>query len=224
MCASFGRGKERLWFRQHLEPLHRSERSEYFRATWTEKNPENDVAWHDGDLTDALNAILARRVMRVAQSGAKGWPDEAKRFARLSDITDFIEGRTNDDLLTDLIWGLSLLDWQKMERVPSEFRDVPEAIPSSFYALLRLCFRPANGKHDAIPVVPAILSRAMNGDGKAASELAARRLRASGQAPLVDDLPVSGETARRTTAAILFPISYDDFRQLETMIIKPPKA
>ena len=116
MCL-VGRGKEKLWFRQHLEPLKRSEQAEYFSPKWTEKNPENDMAWHDGDLTDALNAILARRVMRVGQSGAKGWPDEAKRFARLDDITDFIEGRTNDDLLADLIWGLSLLDWQKVKPV-----------------------------------------------------------------------------------------------------------
>jgi CRISPR-associated protein Csx17 len=224
MCASFGLGKEKLWFRQHLEPLKRSERAEYFSPKWTEKNPENDVAWHDGDLTDALNAILARRVMRVGQSGAKGWPDEAKRFARLDDITDFVEGRTNDDLLADLIWGLSLLDWQRVKPLSPEFRDAPEAIPSSFYAMLRLCFRLSNRKDDAIPLVPAILHRAMNGDGKTASELAARRLRGSGKAPLVKDLPVSGDIARRTAAAMLFPISHADFRQLEKMIIKPSKT
>ena len=220
MCASFGLGKEKLWFRQHLEPLKRSERAEYFSPKWTEKNPENDVAWHDGDLTDTLNAILARRVMRVGQSGAKGWPDEAKRFARLDDITDFVEGRTNDDLLADLIWGLSLLDWQKVERASSKS---PEVIPSSFYAMLRLCFRPATGNEDAIPIVPAILHRAMNGDGQSASELAARRLRGSGKAPLVKDLPVSGDIAQRTAAAMLFPISHDDFHQLERSILQPPK-
>lgn len=220
LCASFGQGMEKLWFRQHLEPLKRMERGEYFCPVWTDMSSENDVAWHDGDLTDALNAILARRVMRVAQSGAQGWPDESKRFARLDDITDFIEGRTHDDLLADLIWGLSLLDWQKVERVPSEFRDVPEAIPSSFYALLRLCFRPKSGNEDAIPLVPAILHRAMNEDGKAASELAARRLRGSGKASLVKDLPVSGDIARRTAAAMLFPISYDDFRHLERNMLK----
>jgi len=60
----------------------------------------------------------------------------------------------------------------------------------------------------------------MHGDGKAASELAARRLRASGKAPLVKDLPVSGDIARRTAAAILFPISHRDFHLLEHMILK----
>ena len=224
MCASFGLGKEKLWFRQHLEPLKRSERAEYFSPKWTEKNPENDEAWHDGDLTDALNSILARRVMRVGQSGAKGWPDEAKRFARLDDITDFIEGRTNDDLLADLIWGLSLLDWQQVKPLSSEHRETTDVIPSSFYAMLRLCFRPAIGNEDAIPLVPAILHRAMNGDGQSASELAARRLRGSGKAPLVKELPVSGNIARRTAAAMLFPIAPQDFYQLERSILQPSKT
>jgi CRISPR-associated protein Csx17 len=66
-------------------------------------------------LTDALNAILTRRIMRVGQSGVKGWPDDSPRFARLDDITSFIERRTNDALLADLIWGLSLLDWQRIK-------------------------------------------------------------------------------------------------------------
>jgi CRISPR-associated protein Csx17 len=221
MCALFGRGKEKLWFRHHLEPLKRLEQSEYFRASWTEKNSENDVVWHDGDLADTLNAILARRVLRVEQSGTEGWPDDSPRLACLDDITSFIERRTNDALLADLIWGLSLLDWQQVKPLMPEFHDAPDAVPSSFYALLRLCFRRSTGKDDAVPLVPAILQRAMNGDGKAASELSARRLHASGKAPLVKDLPVSGDIARRTAAAILFPISHRDFRLLENMILKP---
>ena len=97
-------------------------------------------------------------------------------------------------------------------------------VPSSFYALLRLCFRPFSGKDDAIPLVPAILQRAMNGDGKAASELAARRLRASGKAPLVKDLPVGGDAARRTAAAMLFPIASHDFRVLEYSVLQHSKT
>ena len=216
-------GKKTVWFRQHLEPVGITANKERSWVSWDD-TADNDVAWHDGDLTDALNAILARRVMRVGQSGAKGWPDESKRFAHLDDITAFIEGRTNDDLLADLIWGLSLLDWQKVKPLPSEFRGVQEAIPSSFYAMLRLCFRPSNGLDDTIPLVPAILHRAMNGDGQSASELAARRLRGSGNAPLVKDLPVSGDIARRTAAAMLFPIAPQDFCPLECSILQLSKT
>lgn len=234
--ASFGKGKETLWLRQHLEPLKRVERGEFFRPAWTDKSSENDVAWHDGDLTDTLNAILARRLVRAQQSGARGWPDWSPRPARLEDITAFIEGRVNEDLLSDLIWGLALVDWQTVAReepateepvaIPAETGtpgdEACRIVPSSFYALMRLCFRRASKgeEQDAIPLVPAILNRAMNGDGKAASELAARRLRASGKAPLVEDLPVGRDIARRTAAAMLFPISPRDFRLLEAMILK----
>jgi CRISPR-associated protein Csx17 len=205
-------------------------------------------------LTDTLNAILARRLVRAEKSGARGWPDWSPRPARLSDITAFIERRTNDALLADLVWGLSLVDWESIirderpnaemalieaglpeEEVNATSEDDPveaetaidfdqRAVPSSFYALLRLCFRRSSGKDDAIPLVPAILQRAMNGDGKAASELAARRLRASGKAPLVKDLPVGGDTARRTAAAMLFPIASHDFRLLEYNVLQHSKT
>jgi len=49
----------------------------------------------------------------VEKSGAPGWPDWSPRTARLNDITQFIEGRTDDALLADLLWGFSLIDWEK---------------------------------------------------------------------------------------------------------------
>ena len=173
--------------------------------------------------------------MRAEKSDARGWPDWSPRPARLEDITAFIKRRTNDALLADLIWGLSLVDWESIVREEQRYRaasaevgerewvasdDETRAVPSSFYALLRLCFRRSSGEADAIPLVPAILHRAIAGDGTAASELAARRLRASGHAPLVPTLPVAGDIARRTAAAMLFPISHRDFRLLERMILK----
>jgi CRISPR-associated protein Csx17 len=223
-----------FWFRQHLEPLSVGSNKERSWMTWDE-TPGNDVAWHEGDLADSLNAILARRLVRAEKSGARGWPDWSPRSAQLTDITAFIEGRTNDALLADLIWGLSLVDWEKIireeerDRVestkPAEQENVSSddehrAVPSSFYALLRLCFRRSTADDDMIPLVPAILQRAMNGDGEAASALAARRLRASGNAPLVTSLPVRGDIARRTAAAILFPISHRDFHLIEYMTLK----
>lgn len=213
-------GGETFWFRQHLEPISIGSTKERSWANWAGQ-PSNDVAWHDGDLTDALNAILARRLLRVEQFGARGWPDWSPRPAALEDVTAFIEGRVNEPLLADLIWGLSLVDWAQVpEARNSSARD--EAVPSAFYALLRLCFRRAsNGEQQAaIPLAPVILHRAIAGDGGAASELAARRLRASGHAPFVRTLPVSGDIARRTAAAMLFPIAPRDFRLLEHMTLK----
>lgn len=239
--ASFGRGKETLHFRQHLEPLKRAERGEFWRPEWTEMNSENDAVWQDGELVSALNAIAARRLMRFQQAGVCGWADSSPCTASLDDITAFIDRRTNDALLADLIWGLSLIDWTREfsfgvpslggTSVPSEEPFIPpkggtpndkqhQVIPSAFYALLRLCFRAAKA-NDEIPLNPAILNRAMSGDGTEASKLAVRRLRGSGRTPLIDSLPVSGDIAKRTAAAVLFPIADRDFRLLEEMILKP---
>lgn len=214
-------GNETLWFREHLEPVSIGTKNDRSWANWAEQ-PTNDVVWHDGDLSDTLTAILARRLIRVERSGAQGWPDWSPRPASLADITAFIEGRINEPLLADLIWGLSAVDWERASDT-AHVATVDDAIPSSCYALLRLCFRRAakGCEHDAVPIVPAILHRAIAGDGTAASELAARRLRASGHAPLVRALPVSGDIARRTAAAVLFPIAPRDFHLLEQMILKP---
>lgn len=228
--ASFGKGKETLWLRQHLEPLQRRERGEWFKPKWSELSTENDVTWHDGDLIDCLNAIMARRIQRVEKAGCEGWPDWSPCYARLDDITDFIEGRIDPALLASLIWGLSLIDWQAVgqaqrqareqeqqaEHITYNWRDDEEyrhrAIPSSFYALLKLCFR---HKDDGIPIEAAIHQLARSGKGQEASRLAARRLRASGEAPLVTDLPVAADVARRTAAALLFPISPSDMKLLK---------
>lgn len=227
--SSFGKGKETLWMRQHLEPLEIGTAADHSWVNW-DKTPSNDLTWHAGDLTDSLNAILSRRIQRVEKSGAEGWPDWSPRYAKLADITAFIEGRTDDALLADLIWGLSLIDWQavahadKQQRKQDEKTDLRydwkldeahRAIPSSFYGLLKLCFRRKGKDENPISIVPAIHQRASAGDGLAASQLAARRLRASGEAPLVRELRVSADITKRTAAALLFPISPRDMTLLK---------
>jgi CRISPR-associated protein Csx17 len=222
-----------LWLRQMLEPV----KEDSLRGRWPDwdKTLGNDVVWHDGNLTDALNDMLTRRIIRFGKAGVEGWPDWSPRFARLEDITAFIEGRTDDNLLADLLWGLSLINWQdpQLQEIessrPNRIRydwktdDDHRLVPSSFYALLKLCFQPKrNGL--AIPLIPAIHNRARSGHGEEASELAVRRLRGSGYAPLVRELSVASDTARRTAAALLFPISPRDLSLLEQIMINQPES
>jgi CRISPR-associated protein Csx17 len=230
---------ETLHFRQHLVPLKRVKRGNHWEPVWTDLSSENDAIWHDGDLINALNGILARRLMRAKQAGVKGWPDWSPRYATLDDITAFIEGRINERLFAELLWGLVLVDWEQVAHeqretwnshlekanvAPDEVNALPttkeavNAVPSSLYALLRLCFQRTLKDEDSIPLVPGILQRAMAGDGDGAARLAARRLRASGLAPLVHELPVVGDVARRTAAAMLFPIAPRDMRLLHKYI------
>jgi CRISPR-associated protein Csx17 len=207
-------------FRQHLEPVVFGGNREYSWVKWAEQ-PGNDVLWHDGWLVDVLNSVLARRILRVRQAGVEGWPDCSPYRAKLDDITAFIEGRVDEQLLADLIWGLSLVDWNQVTPEKSDSDDAWHPVPSSFYALLRLCFRQANRGEDAVPIVPAIHRLAMIGDGERASELAVRRLRGDGLSPLIKSLPVQEEVARRTAAALVFPISSRSLQLLQHAILKP---
>ncbi len=215
-----GLGRENLWFRQHLEPVEIGLSGSRSWAKWSAV-PGNDVAWRNGGLTETLNRILARRIIRAEQAGVAGWPDWSPTPARLEDISAFIEGRTDDALLAELLLGLSLIDWHQVEPGLLEAPASAGVAPSALYALLRLCLRRASAGEEPIPLVPAIHNRARHGGGQAASGLAARRLRASGRAPLIDALPVGGEVARRTAAALIFPIRQSDFSRLEQLILKP---
>ena len=247
-------GNERLYLRQHMEPVHRAKA--FF--AWDDV-PGNDVVWQEGDMVGRLLSMLQRRMLRVQRSGKSGWPDSTPLFvnrdyqplaANLDDIAAFIADEIDETLLADLLWGLSALDWDKLWKkksgtVATEDESVeaeeqpeedaaddsydkkawPERIaPSAFYALMRCCMRYARTKDDAIPLDPAFVRHAASGDGARASRQAVRRLRGSGLAPLVKELPVSGELSRRSAAALLFPISPWDFYTLERSILKPKKT
>jgi CRISPR-associated protein Csx17 len=226
-------GEESLWLRQHLEPLTIGSSQERSWVNWAEQ-PGNDVVWHEGDLVSVFHAILARRLVRFEKAGVGGWPDWSPRYAPLDDITAFIEGRVNEELLADLLWGIACVDPVGVPAssgmTPAHTSPAPAEAgtpnaeargltPSAFYALLKLCHHPARRGNEPVPLDPRILHRAMNGDGEAACALAVRRLRASGLHPLVKSIPVRGDVARRTAAAVLFPISPRDYFSLTQTII-----
>ncbi len=214
-------GREWLPLRCHLEPVEPGGSAEKPFFKWTD-NPGNDLVWHDGDLADALNAILARRLVRAEQTDAdRNLPDASRVPVSLADVAAFIEGDTDDALLADLLRGLSLLDWSKVGREDWPARsDGRETVPSSLYALLKLCLQRPPKDENAIPLVPAIHRRAARGDGLEASRLAARRLRASGFPPAVDAIPVRGPVVQRTAAALLFPLSPWQVGQLRLAVLR----
>jgi CRISPR-associated protein Csx17 len=125
---------------------------------------------HAGDLVSLLNDILARRLVRLAQFGGAGLPDGEEHWSWPSPLTDvaaFVEGETDDALLADLLWGLSLVDWPQVCSAdfqsavsPTSSRQsdsAPERCsPSSLFALLRLTFPRPRERGDGFPGVPPV--------------------------------------------------------------------
>ena len=191
-------GNLRLPFRCHIEPVE----SKPFGFTWAD-NPTNNVQWSTSALPDVLNDIQSRRLIRNE--------DTDKRFeswASLADIKAFIEGQTDDTLLSALLWSTILINWQEEDNQRGQ---ILEPVPPTLYALLKLCFPPVQTAQPEgilpVPTVPAIHRHASQGNGGQAAMMAVRRLRASGYQPVLSSLPVKGDYVRRTAAAMLFPIS-----------------
>lgn len=222
-------GKKWLPFRCHLEAVDAYYSREKASITyhWAE-NPTRDVQWSQAPLITVLNDILTRHLQKS--------PDEDKLGgipASLSDIKAFIEARTDDDLLSDLLWSMSLINWQE-KRPPSasasaasQLSRTRPPVPPTFYALLKLCFPPAKKELPEglrpVPIVPAIHRLASTGSGEQAATQGLRRLRASGYEPKIKTLPVQGEQARRTAAALLFPVTENTLSSLLSQITHPEK-
>lgn len=221
LAGTYGNyGGNWLPLRKHLEPVEIGRPKSGQGINWI-KVTSNDVVYHEGDLVGALNAIFERRLLHATEAGERGFPDRSPRPARLDDVAAFIDRRIDDTLLANLIWGLSLVDWPAIGPSEEATRATePQFAPSSLYALLRLCYCQPRKDEEPIPIVAAIHQRAMQGDGAAASELAVRRLRGCGLVPAITHIPMAGENARRTAAALLFPIHFGDFSTLKKSILR----
>jgi len=212
-------GQEWLPLRCHLEPVNSyfDKETGTLSYRWAEV-PTNDVQWSEAALPDVLNDILARRLILNE--------DTEKRFeawADLADIKAFIEGETDDSLVSDLLWSMSLINWREKATLPSSPHD--RVVPPTLFALLRLCF-PAMQKAQPegiqeVPIVPAIHRHAAHGNGDQAAAMAIRRLRASGYHPALKQLPVRGDYAKRTAAALLFPVSDLTLKDIHKQTTRP---
>jgi CRISPR-associated protein Csx17 len=216
-------GNEFLPLRCHLEPvdtyLEKGSGKQAFR--WADL-VTNHVQWSEAALPDVLNDILARRLILNEDTEKR---DEI--WASLADIKAFIEGETNDDLLSDLLWSMSLINWRdKQTELPSSPR-ARQPVPPTFYAMLRLCFPPVQKPQPhgilSVPIVPAIHRQAALGNGGQAAVMALRRLRASGYSPAIRQLPIQGDYAKRTAAALLFPISPQTLEAILNQTTRPEK-
>lgn len=216
-------GKDWLPFRCHLEPVdsYFDKENAKLAYNWADR-ATNDVCWSEAPLPDVLNDILARRFIHVEDAPEK----RNELWASMADIKAFIDGETDDALLSDLLWSMNLINWRENAELPSQARQ-RQPVPPALYAMLKLCFPPNQKSRPdnirPVPAVPSIHRHAASGNGTVASEVAMRRLRASGYRPLIRQLPVHGPYAKRTAAALLFPISDQTLNAIFNQMTRPDK-
>jgi CRISPR-associated protein Csx17 len=214
-------GKELLPLRCHLEQVtsYFDKESNTLSFRWADV-PSNHVQWSEAALPDVLNAIASRRLVLSEEPP----PSRYEVWSSLSDIKAFIEGETNDALLSDLLWSMSLINWRERAELPAAVKE-RQPVPPTLYALLKLCYPPVQTTWlDGIlpvPTVPAIHRHASQGNGDQAAMMAIRRLRGSGYHPALSALPVKGDYARRTAAALLFPISDRTLTSIHKQTTRP---
>jgi CRISPR-associated protein Csx17 len=210
-----------LHFRQHLERVTVNGSAGRHWFTWDEQ--ARDTVWNEGNFIEVLNRIFNRRMIRAEQSGLDELPDDGIP-ASLGDVVAFIQGETDDKLLADLSWGLSLLNWSEKPKVAWDRKMESQAVPNALFNLMRLASLRRNERKHAdlpeVPQVPAIHRHAAAGNGREASRVASRRLRASDMRPVVTEVALSGDTARRSAAALLFPLHHFDVAYLKGLVCK----
>jgi len=203
-------------FRRHLEPV--DPKAWYSQRPWWDKTADDpNIVWGGGGLARNLIAVLNRRCIEAFRHGKQRgqeellFPGAGRCNASLGDVAAFIDGDVDDERIETLLRGLTLVNWWYVGRdILQQLAGDREPMPDAAYALLKLCHLPHKIDRQAVPLTPPITHRAAAGDATEATRLAARRLRGSGLPPAIDVVNCRGERARRTAAALLFPIRHSE--------------
>jgi CRISPR-associated protein Csx17 len=231
VSGRYGAGEGRwqvIPLRAQLEPVVTVYPGDRLRARWLE-DAGRDVVWSDGEPIEDLQRVLARRLVLTIQRPAAqadeearvSYSDSGRLGADLADIAAFLDERVDDRRLADLLWACCLLDWPGVTGRPLRRAPGRDTLPGALYGLLKLCFAGRRVRDAAVPAVPRLHRLASAGQASAAAAAAARRLRASGLPPAVEAVHVDGREARRTAAALLFPLDAGAVEALANRFLRP---
>lgn len=186
------------------------------------------------DLPQALIALLQRRLWlggRLDKLPSK--PLNSWVGARLDDLMLFLSGDVLDRDIVQLLPGLLLCT---VPQLPDD--GVDEAMVPAAYALMRMALTPdaqlesikCIGEGERVPVPEGLVSwlaTSQRAQTQRAVEVAWRRLRASGLAPIGTQgaLPeLMGIDPRRAAASLLIPLSLSAIRQLSRIALQEPET
>ncbi|MBD1911252.1 type I-U CRISPR-associated protein Csx17 [Leptolyngbya sp. FACHB-8] len=202
-------------------------------------NEDGITTWENGDLASNLIAVLKREEIESQLREKKDERENQftehislyKPFTDLDDIVRWINRDVNDERVEAIARGLSLVDLSKSFRL-SEPPELP--IPAAYalttithhrHLLREACQKVFGhyilGQDLTLPRVPALLTKLAAGDCYTATQLAIRRLYASGLEPaLSEGVYEPRDRTLRIASALAFPISNLDLARLLKQIRK----
>ncbi len=179
------------------------------KRSWTWVNGTGQRAWRGPSVAARLASVLERRMTDGASNRLPGVPLVSKRLASPMDVAAFLRGLTDDARLEALLWGLTLVRWDRV--APATFGQslVPQQPLSRAWCLLKLLFLPRGILGVDVSPEPRVVPMLARGDplhALAALGLARHRLLVEGLAPKDFDPWVDFDPVRMA-AALLVPVA-----------------
>lgn len=180
-------------------------------------------AWTGKSVCERMTSVLERRILTAESVGARRNPLASSVYVPVADAALFIEARTDDSLIEDLLFAFLLLRREET-RINGEY-EKHDAEVWPVYALLKLLFLSRTLESAGGPVLVrsdlTILSLLETEDVPAAADLAIRRLQNAGLTPLDVDYD-GGLDTERLAASLLIPVTYG--RPLTRPVLKAAAA
>lgn len=231
--GAFGKGLDVAWltcaddqsveFRiaAALASIPRSDKVGSLRANLTPIEPMNPSKWARGGSqrhwvggtpSQRLANVLRRRLMDQERLQSKVAPGRGMRVS-LGEIARFLDDAVDDSRIERLLFGLSLVRWESVRGNAGLKHVVRTAWPPHSFALLRLALAgqlSRDGRKVPIKAEAALVPLLLAGRLDDACQIATRRLRSSGLAPVGcitgDDPSLDCE---RLAAALLIPVAIE---------------
>lgn len=184
--------------------------------------------WKSNDLVENLINILDRLLLEGKRECISELPIYSLINASLEGVASFISGDVDDDKIKALLWGLILVNKDKVEQLGLDRGGKDLSYIPSIYCLLKLLFNPYEIE-DGVLVKSeySIINLLKSGNIGGAAKVAAQRLRSSGLIPMPSSIVRRSEwqdivniDSKRLLASLLIPISKEDTYLLKDLILR----
>ncbi len=185
---------------------------------WAEANGARH--WHGSNVAERLAGVMQRRMTDASRRRAPFPPTDAALALSSKDVMPFLFGEYDGVRVEELLWGFSLIDWNKSEvlelrkRWDQPLNDYP--LPRS-WCVLKLLHLPGKIRGKQVRLEPRIVQLIAAGRIRDACDVAVKRLYVSELHPF--RVLYDGETdPMHVLASLLVPVQ-DQWR-LEALVLE----